>query len=165
LSGSTLVFFAYIGFDALSTISQESRNPQRDLPIAIIGSFSIVSIIYVAVCIVLTGVVSYVKLDNPAPLSVAVNAIGLRWLGIVVDIGAVIGLTSVILVHPRFGTPYVVTIIGGAIASIAAAFLPIDVLSELMSVGTLLAFFLVNIGVTILRYTAPDAPRKFKVPG
>ncbi|CAG8734079.1 43952_t:CDS:2 [Gigaspora margarita] len=190
LSGSTLVFFAYIGFDSLSTISQESRNPQRDLPIAIMGSFTIVSIIYVAVCIVLTGVVSYVKLDNPAPLSIAVNAIGLRWLGIVVDIGAVIGLTSVILVtlmgqpriffamandgllpkfaskvHPRFGTPYVVTIIGGAIASIAAAFLPIDVLSELMSVGTLLAFFLVNIGVTILRYTAPDAPRKFKVPG
>ncbi|CAG8456019.1 12315_t:CDS:2 [Gigaspora rosea] len=190
LAGSTVVFFAYIGFDSLSTIAQESKNPQRDLPIAIMGSFSVVSIIYVAVCIVLTGVVSYVKLDNPAPLSVAVDAIGFRWLAIMVDLGAVIGLTSVILVtlmgqpriffamandglfpkfaskvHPRFGTPYVVTIMGGAIASLGAAFLPIDVLAELMSVGTLLAFFLVNIGVTILRYTAPDAPRKFKVPG
>ncbi|CAG8691810.1 3610_t:CDS:2, partial [Dentiscutata erythropus] len=190
LAGSTVVFFAYIGFDSISTIAQESRNPQRDLPISTLGSFSIVSVIYVTVCVVLTGVVSYVKLDNPAPISVAVNAVGLRWLGIIVDIGAVIGLTSVILVllmgqpriffamandglfpkfaskvHPRFGTPYVITIIGGVIASMGAAFLPIDVLSELMSVGTLLAFFLVNIGVTILRYTAPDAPRRFKVPG
>ncbi|CAG8521089.1 3190_t:CDS:2 [Cetraspora pellucida] len=190
LSGATVVFFAYIGFDAISTIAQESENPQKDLPVAILGSFSIVTFIYVAVCVVLTGVVSYTQLDSPAPLSVAVNAIGMRWLGIIVDIGAVIGLTSVILItlmgqprifmamandglipkfasniHPKFGTPYVITIITGTIASIAAAFLPIDVLAELMSVGTLLAFFLVNVGVTILRFTAPDAPRKFRVPG
>ncbi|CAG8451719.1 11611_t:CDS:2 [Racocetra fulgida] len=116
--------------------------------------------------------ISYTQLDNPAPISVAVNALGMRWLGIIVDIGAVIGLTSVILVQllgqtriSIFGTPYITTIITGTIAAIAAALLPIDVLAELMSVGTLLAFFLVNIGVTILRFTAPDAPRKFKVPG
>ncbi|CAG8800100.1 2906_t:CDS:2 [Cetraspora pellucida] len=191
LSGTSVVFFAFIGFDSISTIAQESKNAQRDLPIAIMGSFGIVSVIYIAVCVVLTGVVSYKKLDSPAPLSVAVNETGLRWLGVIVDLGAVCGLISVILVslmgqpriflamandglflpgiaskiHPRFGTPYIITIIGGAICSIAAALFPIDVLAELTSVGTLLAFFLVNIGVTILRFKAPNARRNFKVPG
>ncbi|KAF0517317.1 amino acid transporter [Gigaspora margarita] len=190
-AGTSIVFFAFIGFDSISTIAQESKNPQRDLPLSILGSFSIVSVIYIAVCIVLTGVVSYKKLDSSAPISVAVNETGMKWLGVVVDLGAVCGLISVILVslmgqpriflamakdglflpkiaskvHPRFGTPYIITIIGGIICSIAAALFPIDVLAELTSVGTLLAFFLVNIGVTILRFKAPDAPRKFKVPG
>ncbi|CAG8446064.1 6613_t:CDS:2 [Scutellospora calospora] len=191
LAGTTVVFFAYIGFDSISTIAQESVNPKRDLPIAIMGSFCIVTVIYVVVSVVLTGVVSYTKLGSSAPLSVAVNETGMRWLGIIVDLGAVCGLLSVILlllagqpriffamandglflpgiaskVHPRFGTPYIITIIGGVICAIAAAVFPIGVLSELTSIGTLLAFFLVNIGVTILRYTAPDVPRRFKVPG
>ncbi|CAG8716665.1 18640_t:CDS:2, partial [Racocetra persica] len=134
---------------------------------------------------------SYKKLDSPAPLSVAVNETGMRWLGIIVDLGAVCGLISVILVslmgqpriflamandglflpgiaskiHPRFGTPYIITIIGGAICAITAALFPIEILAELTSVGTLLAFFLVNIGVMILRLKAPNARRNFKVPG
>ncbi|CAG8746160.1 3586_t:CDS:2, partial [Dentiscutata heterogama] len=191
LAGTSIVFFAFIGFDSISTIAQESRNPQRDLPIAIMGSFGIVSVIYVAVCVVLTGVVSYKKLDSPAPISVAVNETGMKWLGVIVDLGAVCGLISVILVslmgqpriflamandglflpgiaskiHPRFGTPYLITIIGGAICATAAALFQIEILAELTSVGTLLAFFLVNIGVTILRFKAPNAPRRFKVPG
>ncbi|CAG8730930.1 amino acid permease-domain-containing protein [Gigaspora rosea] len=168
LAGTSIVFFAFIGFDSISTIAQESKNPQRDLPLSIMGSFSIVSVIYVAVCVVLTGVVSYKKLDSPAPISVAVNETGMKWLGVIVDLGAVDGLFLPGIaskVHPRFGTPHIITIIGGVICSIAAALFPIEVLAELTSVGTLLAFFLVNIGVTILRFKAPDAPRKFKVPG
>ncbi|CAG8766165.1 3361_t:CDS:2, partial [Cetraspora pellucida] len=98
LAGTSVVFFAFIGFDSVSTIAQESKNAQRDLPIAIMGCFSIVSVIYIAVCVVLTGVVSYKKLDTSAPLSVAVNETGMKWLGVIVDLGAVCGLISVILV-------------------------------------------------------------------
>ncbi|RIA83029.1 amino acid permease-domain-containing protein [Glomus cerebriforme] len=190
LSAASVVFFSYIGFDAVSTTSQEAKNPQRDLPIGIIGSLLISTILYIAVCLVLTGVVSYHELDSSAPIAVAVSATGMRWLGIIVDLGALAGLTSVILtslmgqprifysmandglfpkiaakVHPKFKTPYITTATTGIICAIASAILPIEVLSELTSVGTLLAFFLVNIGVMILRITAPDAPRKFKVPG
>ncbi|RIA79836.1 amino acid permease-domain-containing protein [Glomus cerebriforme] len=189
-SAASIVFFSYIGFDSVSTTSQEVRNPQRDLPIGIIGSLGISTVLYIAVCLVLTGIVPYTKLDDPAPIGLAVRDVGLRWLEIIVDIGALAGLSSVILtslmgqprifysmasdglfpkfaakIHPKYRTPYITTALTGTICAIASAILPIDVLAELTSVGTLLAFFLVNIGVLILRKTAPDAPRKFKAPG
>ncbi|RGB41715.1 amino acid permease-domain-containing protein [Rhizophagus diaphanus] len=190
-AGASEVFFAYIGFDAVSTTAQEAKNPQRDLPIGIIGSLGICTILYIAVCVVLTGIMPYRQLNSAAPIAVAVHSIDMKWLGIIVNLGAIAGLTSVMLVslmgqprvfysmaqdglflpktaskvHPKFKTPYVTTAITGAICAVAAAVLPIDVLANLTSVGTLLAFFLVNISVMILRLTAPDAPRKFKVPG
>uniref|UniRef100_A0A1D1YDP2 Putative amino acid permease YhdG n=1 Tax=Anthurium amnicola TaxID=1678845 RepID=A0A1D1YDP2_9ARAE len=189
-SAATVVFFSYIGFDAVSTTAQEAKNPQRDLPIGIIGSLLVSTVLYVAVCLVLTGVVPYKELNGPAPIAVAVSKTGMRWLGVIVDLGALAGLTSVILIslmgqprifysmaqdglfpelfgriHPRFKTPYITISITGIICAVAAAIFPIDVLAELTSVGTLLAFFLVNLGVMVLRIHAPDAPRKFKVPG
>lgn len=187
--GATTVFFAYIGFDAISTTAQEAKNPQRDLPIGIIGSLTICTVLYLAVCMVMTGVLSYTKLDGAYPLSKVVDSVGWTWLSIIVEIGAIAGLSSVILitlmgqprifysmaedglfpnwatvVHPRFKTPWVSTILTGAFCAIAAGLLPIDVLGEMTSIGTLFAFFLVNIGVIILRVKRPDAPRKFKVP-
>ncbi|CAG8535264.1 2891_t:CDS:2 [Funneliformis mosseae] len=190
LSASSVVFFAYIGFDSISTTAQEAKNPQRNLPIGIISSLIICTILYVAVCVTLTGVVPYTELDSPAPVAVAINAMGMKWLGTIVDFGALVGLISGVLVllvgqprifysmakdgllfpaiaklHPKFKTPYISTIITGAICSTIASLLPIGMLAELTSVGTLLAFFLVNVGVMLLRITAPNAPRKFKVPG
>ncbi|CAG8534066.1 5672_t:CDS:2 [Paraglomus occultum] len=189
-SGASVVFFAYIGFDAVTTVAQESKNPSRDLPIGILGSLFVSTILYVSVCLVMTGVVSYKDLNTAAPIAVAIQATGMRWLAIIVDIGAIAGLTSVILVmimsqprifytmatdglfpsiatkvHSRFKTPYITTMATGAVASIGAAFLPIDVLADLTSVGTLFAFFLVNMGVLILRIKAPHIPRGFRVPG
>lgn len=190
-AAATVVFFAYIGFDSVSTTAQEARNPQRDLPIGIIGSLLICTVLYISVCIVLTGVIPYKLLDNGAPIAVAAEYIGMRWLGVIVDIGAIAGLITTSLVtllgqtriffamsqdgllmpnlgtkiHPKFKTPYIATAITGLITGTAAAILPIDVLSELTSVGTLLAFVLVNLGVIILRIHAPDIPRRFKVPG
>ncbi|GBB92142.1 hypothetical protein RclHR1_01970024 [Rhizophagus clarus] len=190
LSASSVVFFAYIGFDSISTTAQETKNPQRNLPIGIITSLVICTILYVAVCVVLTGIVHYPELNDPAPVNVAINAMGMGWLGLIVDFGALAGLISGILVflmgqprifysmakdglffsiaskiHPKFKTPYISTIITGLICAIISSLLPIGVLAELTSVGTLLAFLLVNIGVLVLRFTAPNAPRKFKVPG
>lgn len=190
-AGASEVFFAYIGFDAVSTTAQEARNPQRDLPIGIIGSLGICTILYIAVCVVLTGIVPYRELNTAAPMAVAVKSINMKWLGIIVNLGAIAGLTSVMLVslmgqprifysmaqdglflpktaskvHPKFQTPYITTAITGSICAVASAILPIDVLANLTSVGTLLAFFLVNISVMILRLTAPNVPRQFKVPG
>ncbi|RIB11231.1 amino acid/polyamine/organocation transporter, apc superfamily [Gigaspora rosea] len=186
LAGTTTVFFAYVGFDLVSTVAEESREPRKNLPLAIMVSFFAVFIIYIAVSIVLVGVVPYTILNSATPLSVAVNAIGIKWLGIIMDIGAVIGLISVILVllmgqpriiyamandglfpkiiaklHPKYGTLYIPTIFGGVFAGIAAALFPINVLSELMSGGTLLAFFVVN----ILRFKGSKFPGKFKAPG
>ncbi|CAG8754885.1 2852_t:CDS:2, partial [Racocetra fulgida] len=162
LSGTTSVFFAYVGFDLASTVAEECTNPKEDLPIAIMS------------------VVPYTMLNNSAPLSVAVNLIGMKWLGIIMDIGAVIGLISVILAL-LMGQPRILyamandgflptaasnvnhtTLIGGIIAAISAALFPINVLSELMCGGTLLAFFTVNVGVAVLRFTAPEFERKFK---
>ncbi|CAB4414601.1 unnamed protein product [Rhizophagus irregularis] len=166
LSASSVVFFAYIGFDSISTTAQEAKNPQRDLPIGII-------------------------LNNPAPVTVAINAMGMSWLGVIVDFGALAGLLSGILVflmgqtrifyamakdglffptiaskiHPKYKTPHISTAVTGVICAIISSLLPIGVLAELTSVGTLSAFLLVNIGVLVLRITAPNAPRKFKVPG
>jgi basic amino acid/polyamine antiporter, APA family len=190
LQGATMVFFAYIGFDAVSTAAQESKNPQRDLPIGILVSLAICTVLYIAVSLILTGVVPYQKLNVPHPIAVGVEATGQLWLATAVEIGAIAGLSSVMLVmllgqpriffamandglfpqvaakvHPRFGTPYVTTIITGVVCAVAGGVLPIDILAELTSIGTLFAFVLVSIGVMILRIKRPELPRPFRAPG
>jgi APA family basic amino acid/polyamine antiporter len=190
MRGAARVFFAYIGFDAVSTAAQEAKNPQRDLPIGILGSLAICTILYVAVSLVLTGIVPYTQLGVPHPIAVGVEATGQRWLETLVEIGAIAGLSSVMLVmmmgqpriffsmatdglfpagaarvHPRFGTPWVTTIITGSVVAVAGGLLPVGILSQLTSVGTLFAFVLVSLGVMILRRTRPDIPRGFRVPG
>ncbi|RUP45930.1 amino acid permease-domain-containing protein [Jimgerdemannia flammicorona] len=184
------IFFAYIGFDAVTTAALESRDPPRDLPIGIIGSLIICTILYIVVALVLTGVSPYQNLNVAAPVAVAAAATGQQWLLIIVTLGALAGLTSVMLIlllgqprifysmakdgllpsiftklHPRFKTPYVPTIITGVITAFLGALLPVDLLGNMTSVGTLLAFFLVHVGVLILRFTRPDIPRPFKIPG
>jgi APA family basic amino acid/polyamine antiporter len=190
LQGATMVFFSYIGFDAVSTAAQETKNPQRDLPIGILGSLAICTVLYIAVSLILTGVVSYKTLNVPHPIAVGIQATGIGWMETAVEIGAIAGLTSVMLVmlmgqpriffsmaldglfpkvatkiHPRFGTPYVTTIITGVICAVAGGILPIEILAELTSIGTLFAFVLVCLGVMILRIKRPDIPRVFRVPG
>ncbi|ORX77575.1 amino acid/polyamine/organocation transporter, APC superfamily [Basidiobolus meristosporus CBS 931.73] len=189
LAGATRVFFSYIGFDAVSTAAQEAKNPQRDLPIGICSSLILCTILYVAVCVVMTGVVPFRELNSSAPINVVIGYTGMRWLGIIVSLGILFGLTSVMLVlliaqprifysmaldglfpkfaaklHPKYKTPWSTTLISGLFCAVAGGVLPVDVLGEMTSVGTLFAFALVNIGVTILRVKRPDLPRKFKVP-
>jgi APA family basic amino acid/polyamine antiporter len=190
LRGAGIIFFAYIGFDAVSTASQEARNPGRDIPIGILASLAICTVIYIAVGLVMTGLVPYAKLNVASPIAVAVEATGLTWLAPIINIGALCGLSSVILVnmlaqsrifysmsrdgllpplfarlHPRFRTPHVTTAITGIVVAIASGLFPITVLGLLVSMGTLLAFAIVCTGVLILRKTAPDTPRPFKTPG
>jgi APA family basic amino acid/polyamine antiporter len=190
LQGATMVFFAYIGFDAVSTAAQETKNPSRDLPIGILGSLSVCTVLYIAVSLVLTGVVHYTELSVPHPIAVGIAVTGIGWLTTAVEVGAIAGLSSVMLVllmgqprifysmahdglfpafaakiHPRFGTPWVTTILAGVVCAVAGGVLPIDLLGELTSVGTLFAFVLVSLGVMILRLKRPDLPRAFKVPG
>ena len=188
--GATTVFFAYIGFDAVSTAAQETRNPQRDLPKGILGSLFVCTLLYIAVSMVLVGVVHYTKLGVPHPVALGAEATGNRWLALGVEVGAIAGLSSVMLVmllgqpriffsmavdglfpkvatriHPKYGTPYITTIITGIFCAIAGALLPIGILAELVSIGTLFAFVLVSLGVMILRVQRPDIPRVFKAPG
>ena len=191
LRGASIIFFAYIGFDAVSTAAQEAKNPQEDMPKGILGSLAICTLLYILVSLVMTGVVSYEALNVPDPVAVAVNAAGpdLFWLRFPVKIGAIAGLSSVILVmlmgqprifyamshdgllppmfskiHSKFRTPYISTICTGAVAILIAGFAPINLLGELVSIGTLLAFMIVCGGILVLRYTNPELPRPFKAP-
>ncbi|EGF80199.1 hypothetical protein BATDEDRAFT_11387 [Batrachochytrium dendrobatidis JAM81] len=188
--GSVAVFFAYIGFDAVTTTAQEAANPQRDLPIGIIGSLAICTVFYVAVSAVLTGMVNYSTIDLSAPVGQALIDVGLPVLAVIVSFGVICGLTSVMLVsmlgqprifysmaydgllpevfsrmHAKTGTPYVATIVSGVVCALLAGLLPVDLLGNLTSVGTLSAFFLVSVSTLVLRITEPDLPRKFEIPG
>jgi basic amino acid/polyamine antiporter, APA family len=190
-AGAGVIFFAYIGFDAVSTAAQEAKNPQRDLPIGILGSLAVCTVLYIAMALVMTGIAPYQELDVPHPVDVAVSKAGpsLSWLAMIVDIGAIAGLASVVLVmimaqprifysmsrdgllpkalgaiHPRFQTPYIATILTGSVAAALAGLFPIDILGHLVSIGTLFAFIIVCAGVLILRYQDPHTPRAFRTP-
>jgi APA family basic amino acid/polyamine antiporter len=190
MAASGVIFFAYIGFDAISTAAQETKNPQRDMPIGILASLVICTILYVITATVLTGMVSYKQLDVSAPVALAIDQYpGLHWLGIPIKLGAVCGMTSVMLVmtiaqariffamardgllppvfgrvHPRFRTPSTGTIVTGASAAVIGGLFPVRILGELVSIGTLAAFVTVCIGVLVLRHTRPDLPRPFRTP-
>ncbi len=191
MRGAAVVFFAYIGFDAVSTAAQEARRPQRDVPIGILVSLAVCAVLYVAVAVVLTGLVPYKQLNVPHPMAVGIDAAGpaLAWLRPLVKMGAIAGLSSVILVlmlgqsrifysmsrdgllpakfgaiHPRFKTPWLATTITGVVSLLMAAIFPIGFLGELVSIGALLAFVMVCAGVWVMRRTKPDAPRPFRTP-
>lgn len=190
LAGAAMIFFAYIGFDSVSTHAEEARNPRRDVPIGIIVSLVLCTLLYIAVAAVLTGMVPYDKIDKDAPVAVAFGQIGLGWAKFLISIGALTGITSVLLVlmlsqprvllamardgllpesffgavHPRFRTPWKSTILTGLFVATLAGLLPLDVLAELVNIGTLLAFVIVCAAVLIMRKTHPDAERPFKVP-
>ncbi|MEY4211753.1 MAG: hypothetical protein RLZ92_2134 [Pseudomonadota bacterium] len=189
LTGAGVIFFAYIGFDAVSTAAQEAINPKRDVPIGIIGSLIVCTVLYILVAGVLTGVISYTELNVAAPIAVAVDHIGMSWLSPIIKLAAIAGLTSVMLVllmgqsrifyamandrllpplfaeiHPQFQTPHLSTIVVGFAVALLAGFMPIEKLGELVSIGTLFAFVLVCGGVLVLRSTHPELPRHFKCP-
>ncbi len=189
LAAASLVFFAYVGFDAVSTAVEESKNPQRDIPIGIIGSLVFCTVIYIVVSGLLTGIVPYTDLNVPSPVAHALQQIGLNWASALVATGVIAGLTTVMLVlfygltrvilaisrdgllpaslatiNKTTHTPVKITVICGVGMAIAAGFLPLGVLAELVNIGTLFAFVLVCGGVIVLRFTHPDLPRPFKSP-
>ncbi|MCF3173905.1 amino acid permease [Streptomyces sioyaensis] len=188
-AAAAVVFFAFIGFDIVATAAEETRNPQRDVPRGILGSLAICTVLYVAVSVVVTGMEKYSKLSTDAPLADAFKVLGHPFFADVISFGAAVGLTSVCMIlllgqsrvffamsrdgllprvfsrsHPRYGTPYRSTIVLGVVVAIASGFTSIDVLAELVNIGTLFAFVVVAIGVIILRRSRPDLPRSFRTP-
>ncbi|MFI4885411.1 MAG: amino acid permease [Steroidobacterales bacterium] len=190
LQGAGIIFFSYVGFDTASTTALEARNPQRDLPIGIIGTLVVSTVLYVAMAALITGMVPYFKLNDAEPVAVALDAhAGLAWLSVFLKLGIIAGMTSVILTsllgqprillsmaddgllppamsrcHPRFKTPHVATAVTGIGAALIAGVFPLDVLADLISMGILLAFVVVCIGVLVMRYTRPEVHRPFRVP-
>jgi basic amino acid/polyamine antiporter, APA family len=189
LAGAAIVFFAFIGFDIVATAAEETRNPARDLPRGIIGSLAICTLLYVLVSLVVVGMQNYTELSEDAPLADAFRSVGLPFFSGVISVGALAGLTSVVMilllgqsrvlfamsrdrllpprlatVHPRYGTPYKITLITGGIVAVLAGLVPLGTLAELVNIGTLFAFVLVSMAVVILRRTRPDLPRAFRVP-
>jgi APA family basic amino acid/polyamine antiporter len=189
MTGAGIVFFAYIGFDAVSTAAQEAKNPQRDMPIAIIGSLLICTVLYILVSGIATGVVPYGQLDVPDPIALVADYAGLGWMGRLIKLGAIAGLSSVILVlllgqsrvfysmardgllppfvsrvHPRFRTPWLTSIVTGVGVAIFAALFTVREAGSLCSIGTLLAFVIVSVGIIVLRVREPNLPRKFTTP-
>ncbi len=190
MAGAAMIFFAYIGFDSVSTHAEEARNPRVDVPIGIVASLLICTVLYIAVSAVLTGMVPYDKINIDAPVSDAFRQVGLQWAQFLISLGALAGITSVLLVmmlsqprvllavardgllppnffgavHPRFRTPWKSTIATGVFVAVLAAFLPLRILAELVNIGTLLAFVIVCSAVLIMRRTHPDAERPFRAP-
>ena len=190
LAGAAVIFFAYIGFDSVSTHAEEARNPKRDVPFGIITSLIVCTILYIAVTIVLTGMVPYAEIDVNAPIAAAFERVGLKWAQFIISLGAVAGTTSVMLVlmlsqprvllamsrdgllpqsffaavHPRFRTPWKSTILTGIAVGIMGSLIPLGILAELVNIGTLLAFVIVCLAVLIMRYTNPTAERPFRCP-
>jgi APA family basic amino acid/polyamine antiporter len=189
MAGAAVVFFAYIGFDAVSTAAQEAKNPQRDMPIGIIGSLLICTVLYIIVSGIATGVVPYRELNVPDPIAVVADRAGMGWMSSLIKLGAIAGLSSVILVmllgqsrvfwtmskdgllppvvsriHPRFQTPWITSIVTGVGVAIFSALLTVREAASLVSIGTLLAFVIVSIGILVLRVREPNLPRAFKTP-
>lgn len=190
-AGAGVIFFAYIGFDAVSTTAQEAKNPQRDLPIGILASLAVCTVLYILMALVMTGLVPYQQLDVAEPVYVALDAAGpqLAWLKYLTNIGAIAGLGSVVLVmlmgqprifyamsrdgllppvfsrvHPKYQTPWLATIITGCFAAVLAGLFPIGILGHLVSIGTLFAFMIVCAGILLLRYQSPELHRPFRTP-
>ena len=189
IAGAAVVFFAFIGFDIVATAAEETKNPQRDLPRGIFGSLAICTVLYVAVSLVVVGMQQYTDLSVTAPLAGAFKSVGLTFMSSVISVGALAGLTSVVMilmlgqsrvlfamsrdhllppklaeVHPTYGTPYKITIITGVVVALLAGFIPLSTLADLVNIGTLFAFVLVSIGVWLLRRTRPELERSFRVP-
>ena len=189
MAGAAVVFFAYIGFDAVSTAAQEAKNPQKDMPIGIIGSLLICTVLYIIVSAIATGVVPYQELNVPDPIAVVADRAGLGWMSTLIKLGAIAGLSSVILVmllgqsrvfwtmskdgllppfvskiHPKFQTPWITSIVTGVGVAIFSALLTVREAASLVSIGTLLAFVIVAIGILVLRIREPNLPRAFKTP-